>query len=234
MDYWALGHIHKREVLHPGAPWIVYAGNLQGRSPKASEQGAKGAYVVTVDGATAAPLEFVPLDRTRFVQISLDIASIPDIPTLIARLHDEANDLRTLHGRRGLLIRAVLTGRGAIHADLRRDDGLVEIRRELREMAGEATPFLWWEDVRAETQPDLDREAIRLRGDFSADVLRLSDDLMTDPDQLLDFIDARLAPLHKGAVGRAAEPLSSPDARTRLLEDATNLALGLLVSRETS
>src|SRR4051812_42467788 len=43
--YWALGHIHKREVLHED-PWIVFPGNLQGR--KITETGPKGATVVTV------------------------------------------------------------------------------------------------------------------------------------------------------------------------------------------
>jgi DNA repair exonuclease SbcCD nuclease subunit len=51
-DYWALGHIHQRTIVRDGDPWIVYSGNLQGRSPKTSEQGAKGALVVEVDGHT--------------------------------------------------------------------------------------------------------------------------------------------------------------------------------------
>ncbi|MEN9581183.1 MAG: hypothetical protein RJA70_4192, partial [Pseudomonadota bacterium] len=29
-DYWALGHIHEREILHED-PWVVFPGNLQGR-----------------------------------------------------------------------------------------------------------------------------------------------------------------------------------------------------------
>jgi DNA repair exonuclease SbcCD nuclease subunit len=44
-DYWALGHIHKREILH-GDPWVVFCGNLQGRHIR--ETGAKGCSLVTV------------------------------------------------------------------------------------------------------------------------------------------------------------------------------------------
>ena len=29
--YWALGHVHQREVLRGSEPWIVFPGNLQGR-----------------------------------------------------------------------------------------------------------------------------------------------------------------------------------------------------------
>src|SRR5699024_7401917 len=44
-DYWALGHIHKRQVLHTD-PYIVYPGNIQGRNRK--ETGEKGCYHVTI------------------------------------------------------------------------------------------------------------------------------------------------------------------------------------------
>ena len=37
-------------------PWVVYPGNLQARSPKPSEQGAKGAYVVTVSAGRVGSL----------------------------------------------------------------------------------------------------------------------------------------------------------------------------------
>ena len=40
MDYWALGHIHSRQILRDTAPGIVYCGNSQARSFK--EEGPKG------------------------------------------------------------------------------------------------------------------------------------------------------------------------------------------------
>ncbi|MFC6260775.1 metallophosphoesterase family protein [Levilactobacillus fujinensis] len=43
-DYWALGHIHHRQLLNEQPP-ILYAGNPQGRS--INETGTKGAYLVT-------------------------------------------------------------------------------------------------------------------------------------------------------------------------------------------
>ena len=45
-DYWALGHVHKREIVD-GIPWIVFPGNIQGRHIR--ETGAKGATLVTVE-----------------------------------------------------------------------------------------------------------------------------------------------------------------------------------------
>ena len=46
MDYWALGHVHTRQVLRSNGPAIVYPGNPQGRHP--NELGARGIYIVDV------------------------------------------------------------------------------------------------------------------------------------------------------------------------------------------
>lgn len=43
-DYWALGHIHKRQILHEN-PVVAYSGNPQGRHK--NEAGVKGFYLVS-------------------------------------------------------------------------------------------------------------------------------------------------------------------------------------------
>ncbi|GAB6091985.1 metallophosphoesterase family protein [Furfurilactobacillus curtus] len=53
-DYWALGHIHQRQILHEEHPWIIYPGNIQGRQIK--ETDAKGYYLVNVDQAGITPI----------------------------------------------------------------------------------------------------------------------------------------------------------------------------------
>lgn len=46
-DYWALGHIHKRQVVSE-YPLVIYPGNIQGRNRK--EAGVKGCVLVELDG----------------------------------------------------------------------------------------------------------------------------------------------------------------------------------------
>ncbi|ENH96299.1 hypothetical protein J416_11512 [Gracilibacillus halophilus YIM-C55.5] len=88
-DYWALGHIHKREILSEEPP-IVYSGNIQGRSVK--ELGERGCYYVTLSDHQCQ-FEFYPLQAIRFENITMDASDWKDITEateiLDKRLHEE-------------------------------------------------------------------------------------------------------------------------------------------------
>lgn len=70
IDYWALGHIHKRSVTYE-RPHVVYPGNIQGRNTK--ESGSKGAYLVTVRNGYVEDLRFVPTQSIIWQDVFLDI-----------------------------------------------------------------------------------------------------------------------------------------------------------------
>ena len=103
LDYWALGHVHLRQFLHEGGPWIAYPGNLQGLSPKPSELGAKGALLVDVDDGQVASVDFLPVDVVRFDAFDLDIAELVDVAGLIDALvgaaRERGRDARWPHSR---------------------------------------------------------------------------------------------------------------------------------------
>jgi DNA repair protein SbcD/Mre11 len=82
--YWALGHIHKREVLKED-PFIIYPGNIQGRNRK--ETGEKGCYYVemTIQGTSA---EFIPLQAIQFTNVTLDVSDCEQIHDLVAIAKD--------------------------------------------------------------------------------------------------------------------------------------------------
>lgn len=61
-DYWALGHIHLRQVLNEQPP-IVYPGNIQGRHR--NEQGVKGFYDVRLSKQSTA-LQFISTSAVHF------------------------------------------------------------------------------------------------------------------------------------------------------------------------
>jgi DNA repair exonuclease SbcCD nuclease subunit len=69
-DYWALGHIHKRQRLACDVP-AMFPGNIQGRHVR--EPGAKGCLLVTVDDRGRAEPRFEPLDVMRWETCELDV-----------------------------------------------------------------------------------------------------------------------------------------------------------------
>jgi len=69
-QYWALGHIHKREVLSQD-PWIVFPGNIQGRHIR--ETGPKGCTLVTVDNGEVVEVEHRDLDVMRWSLCEVDV-----------------------------------------------------------------------------------------------------------------------------------------------------------------
>ena len=74
IEYGALGHIHKQQVLHAGAP-LVYSGSLQ-RVDFGEEDQEKGFYVIDIDperpvGQRLRSYEFVSVHARRFLTISV-------------------------------------------------------------------------------------------------------------------------------------------------------------------
>ncbi len=190
IDYWALGHIHRYQHLSEGAPWAVYAGVLQGRSPKPSEQGAKGAAVVDVAENAVQRVSFAPLDVVRFAGLDVDVAGIRDIPELQTHLQSAADSAVAEAGDRQLILRARLTGRGPVHAALRGDDAVADLRAALQEASGR----VWWDRVVDATAPPIDPDAIRRRGDFAAELLGRADALAADPDARAAFLKRHCRP----------------------------------------
>lgn len=156
-DYWALGHIHKREVLLE-RPWIVFPGNLQGRH--ARETGPKGATLVTVEDARIESVEHRTLDVARWAVCQVD-ASSASTPADVVDLCRNAL-LRELDaaGQRALCARVVVTGASRAHAALTRDPD--KFRIELCSAASDLGD-VWIEkaNVRTRTMADLDKLARR-------------------------------------------------------------------------
>ena len=112
-DYWALGHVHKREVVSD-APHVVFPGNLQGRHIR--EAGPKGASLVTVVGGRVTDVEHRALDVVRWAKVSVDVtaaASRHDIVDLVRQGLEVA--LAEADGRT-LAARVSLEGATAVHA----------------------------------------------------------------------------------------------------------------------
>ncbi|MBK1698780.1 metallophosphoesterase family protein [Rhodovibrio salinarum] len=220
MDYWALGHVHDAQVLSDGAVHAVYSGVLQGRSPKPSEQGPKGAYLVDVDDGRVSALSFRPLDVVRFETLQVDVEAVADTGGLQDALQTAAADAAEAADGRDLILRADLTGRGAVHQQLRRGAGVEEVLQSLQEAGTQvAGARVWWDRLIDRTAPPLDKDAIRRRGDFSAELLLRAEALLADPEQLDAFLAAHARPTDR----RLRALVDAADAET----DQATLAAAL-------
>lgn len=82
--YWALGHIHLRQILHQD-PFIVYSGNIQGRHRK--ETGPKGFYDVHLEDAETH-LEFIRSSAVNFDALKISCKGIMHMNELIDACED--------------------------------------------------------------------------------------------------------------------------------------------------
>ncbi|MDO5861774.1 MAG: DNA repair exonuclease [Thermoplasmata archaeon] len=102
VDYWAIGHIHKRAIVSRD-PWVVYSGNIQGRSFK--ETGEKGACIVTVRDGRVSDVDFVATQGIVWYDEVLDITG-KTFDALAAELSDRVAP--------GSAVRVTLVGTGQL------------------------------------------------------------------------------------------------------------------------
>ncbi|MFA7666597.1 MAG: DNA repair exonuclease [Burkholderiaceae bacterium] len=205
-DYFALGHVHAREVVHESAPRIVYPGNLQGR--RAGEAGAKGCELVTIENGLIVSAEFVALDVVRWQTLSLDASGLDRIETIATRFREQASAL--VAGARDRLhaLRVVLTGETPLHrVEAAQPGTLAAAVQAAAQEIDEAE--VWIESVRLALRAPLTREQAAEHSDALGELLQLTDALLADPDGLKAWAQEQL-----GALGPLPPQLSDADPRT--------------------
>ena len=183
LDYWALGHVHTRQVLRQERPTVVYPGNPQGRHP--GEPGARGVYLVEVDDYGAVRLDFRQVDLVRWETLEVGIAGLETEQDLLDAIDSATANCAEAAGGRSVVFRLALAGRGTLHHWLRRPGTMEEIRERINEQYAPSTSsgqaWLWCERIQADTASPVDREQVAQREDFAGDLARLSSELRDDP-----------------------------------------------------
>lgn len=147
-DYWALGHVHKAEVLHED-PWVVFPGNLQGRH--ARETGPKGAVLVRVEDGRVAGVEDLVLDAARWERLTVDLAGAEGWDDLGSCVRAALEPVVAAAGERLLAARVQLAGETTLDRLLRVDPA--RARAEVLAAAQAADGEVWIEKVITATQP---------------------------------------------------------------------------------
>ena len=226
IGYWALGHVHTRQVLHERAPTVVYPGNSQGRHP--NEVGARGVYLVEVDPGETVSLAFRPTDTVRWERARIDISSLENEQDLLNEIDDAMQSLLDSAEGRSVVARITLHGRGELNQSLRRPNAVDDILEGVNEQWAGRLPFVWCQRIEEETAVPIDRETLRAGEDFLAEVLRTADQLKETPAGLSDG----LAELYEHARYRRYLTVLTDEEITALLDEAENMAVDLLAEED--
>ncbi len=213
MDYWALGHIHARQILRESSPGIVYCGNSQARSYK--EEGAKGCCLVTLRENYPPKIRFIPTDVVRFYTQSIDISSCMNLDQVARSVIDEHKDFSSKIVERGAVLRIRLQGRSRLHSELNRSDTLESLQEEVQSHIEGNSPSIWTE-LLLNTRGIYDLDTLRQGNDFFSDMITLYDEMAKPSGR--DEIETLLKPLFIDWPGqRFLENLSDDDLQELLL-----------------
>ena len=222
--YWALGHIHQPEVISE-EPWIVFAGNCQGRH--ARETGPRGCYLVTVDDhLDVESAEWRTLDVVRWEVVEADLGGLEQESEVVRRIRDALSlAIESAEGRL-LATRILLTGASPLHGVLLREIG--RIRAEVAAIAQDfGEDAVWIEQIKVATSPVYDLGELAERDALTKTVLETleqathrQDALPADINEMLDVLPPELR--------AEVETECSPDQRPAFMEDVRAIILEAL------
>ncbi len=172
-DYWALGHVHQREVLHQD-PWVVFPGNIQGRHIR--EAGPKGCTLVSVDDGKVIAVEHHDLDVLRWAKCEVDAVGTENAQEVLDLVSNNL-EAETAKGVDCLLaIRLRVYGSCGAHLELSMnpEHWFNEIRALATDLSG---GNVWLEKILFETTTEVNLAEMLTRQDALGSLLRGIQDL---------------------------------------------------------
>ncbi len=148
-DYWALGHVHRQEVIGKD-PWIVFPGNIQGRHIR--ETGAKGCALVQVQDGRVTGVQHCALDVLRWSLCRVDATGAASYDEVLEKAEQQIEIELHQNAGRFLALRVEVMGACAAHDQLICDQP--RLHNDLRSLAVErGQDTIWIEKVKLRTSP---------------------------------------------------------------------------------
>ena len=233
-DYWALGHVHRREILQRD-PWIVFPGNIQGRHVR--ETGPKGCTLVTVRNEQVVAADHRDLDVLRWLIYNVDVSGARTGDDVVEQVRQAlVRELADGSGR-PLAVRIRLMGACGAHGELSAD--LDRWTNEIRTVATDVSNgTLWIEQIKLQTRTQADLDQVLARDDALGDLLRALLQWETDEPFLAEVAGefqqlSRKLPMELRS-GDDPVDLDNPQTLRQAVEDVKHLLLARLLSREDS
>lgn len=207
IDYWALGHVHQRQLLHE-KPYIIYPGNLQGRHVK--ESGEKGFYHVHVSENKHVDCTFRPIRQVLWCDIELDITEIASISQVMDMLNDRMQHLLEQHTC-SLMVQIKLHGTSQLSQYLMQSNEKGDLIEALNHYwaAGMGQHFVWIHALHYTGKPPVDLVKLRNQDTLLGEGLRVLDSWKLD-DVMPEDVQGDIAELFSHH--RARRYLTQPTA----------------------
>jgi len=169
IDYWALGHYHKRTVIYDSYPVIAMPGIPQGRD--ISEPWPGGCLLVQLKKGEKAQLQVIPTASIHWkiceVTVTEEDSTFDELLSTLSKkakkllqttVLDIDHNLELAPGEEvnvdGFIVRWLLSGRGEIYHSLSEDEEIAfQLMEQLRKNYGLGNPFLWTENIKFQIMP---------------------------------------------------------------------------------
>jgi len=231
-QYWALGHVHKREEVSQD-PWIIFPGNIQGRHIR--EIGPKGCTLVTVDGGEIVEVAHRDLDVMRWSICELDVSAAETVDDIYEQVREGLQSALDTGEGRPVAVRLVLYGACTAHLKLH-----AERERWIQEYRALATGLggagIWVEKISIKTRPVISTDEVLERDDALSGLLRAIHDMELDSSVLDELADEmsmlrQKLPAELLAGDDPFDP-ANPEFLKETLEDIKELLVNRLLSTE--
>lgn len=222
LDYWALGHVHKRGQVC-AAPPAYYPGNIQGLH--INEDGPKGCLLAEVRDGRLAGVDFHALGPVQWLNVAVSLEGAETLDAADERIRTALQEACATgdFSATGYLVRLRLEGRTDLDARLR-GGWSADVLERLRVWGRERAPFVWLKDIDFATAPAHDLTALESRDDLLGETLRRIKAWQASPEALAALLEGPLAELYgpRAAQARAAglEPPLPDELREQLAEAA--------------
>ncbi|MEQ3363496.1 metallophosphoesterase family protein [Raoultibacter massiliensis] len=216
MDYWALGHIHKRYLYPEDNPMLVFSGCIQGRD--VNETGERGVFKVTLTEGAPNQLEFIPTASVVWQKMRVDVedcASIAEVNEKIMR------ELFRVNGKshcEEMCVRIELVGKTQLHRFLESPSVLADLRKSIND----SYAFFFCDTLTDRTEMPIDKKALAGEGLFPAVLMQVAHSQKENAEESLLYLQDEFMKKN------LTVPRSVERSLDKLADEAENLVLDLL------
>ena len=150
-DYWALGHVHQRDILWEDPP-IIFPGNIQGRHVREPAAEGKGVTLVHVQGGSIDRFAHIPLDTVRWDVLRIDVSGSPSVEHVYDVVASAVKHAQLRLDGRLLAVRLIIEGICSASSSIHENPNGFD--QGLRSYVQGHLDAVWLEEIRVKTQSE--------------------------------------------------------------------------------